>query len=109
MLVVDAPEAAERLLRLAQIAVTHDDEAAVRDLLGHRPVSLDNGIGDGLEQRLERLQHLLGLAPRHRSPRPQLSLDQTRQLYRPALGRTGDVEPLAQLHLWDEQKHRGDD
>jgi hypothetical protein len=36
---------------------------------------------------------------------PQPLLDQGRQLCRPALGRAGDVEPLARLHLRHEQEH----
>jgi superfamily I DNA/RNA helicase len=39
------------------------------------------------------------------SLRPQLLLDQRRQLSRPALRRSGDIEPLAQLHLRYEQEH----
>jgi Recombinase zinc beta ribbon domain len=40
-----------------------------------------------------------------RSLRPQLLLDQRRQLSGPALGCPGDVESLAQLHLRHEQEH----
>src|SRR5918994_835314 len=39
------------------------------------------------------------------SLRPQLLLDQRRQLRRPVLGCPGDVEALAQLHLRHEQEH----
>jgi hypothetical protein len=49
MLIVGIPQAAERLLGLARIAVTNDDQPAARDLLGQRAVALDNGIGERLE------------------------------------------------------------
>jgi hypothetical protein len=65
MLVIDTAEAAERLLRLAGITVTKDDEPAVRNLFRQHTVSFDDGIRDCLEPRLERLQHLLGLACGH--------------------------------------------
>ena len=45
MLVVRAPEATKRLLRLARITVAHHDQAAVRDLLGQHAVAFDDGIG----------------------------------------------------------------
>jgi hypothetical protein len=38
---------------------------AGRDLLGQHAVALNDGIGDRLEQRLERVQNLLGFARRH--------------------------------------------
>jgi hypothetical protein len=65
MPVVRAPEAAERLLRLARIAIAQDNEPAVRDLLGQHAVALHRGAWGRLEQRFERLQHLLRLARRH--------------------------------------------
>jgi hypothetical protein len=98
-------EAAERLLRLPWITVAQDDEAAVRDLLGQHAVALDHGVGHHLEQRLERIQNLLGLARRHRSLRPKLLLDQRRQLRRPMLRRPRHLEPLRQVHLRHEQEH----
>jgi hypothetical protein len=39
------------------------------------------------------------------SLRPQLVLDQRRQLSRPALGCPGDIKALPQFHLRHEQKH----
>jgi hypothetical protein len=61
MLVVRAPEAAERLFGLARIPVAQDDQSAGRNLLGQHAVALDDGTRDRLEQRLERVQHLLAL------------------------------------------------
>jgi hypothetical protein len=78
MLVVRAPEAAERLLGLARVTVAQDDQPAVRDLLGQHAVAVDRCTGHRLEQRLERAQDLLDLARRHRLLRPQLLLDQRR-------------------------------
>jgi hypothetical protein len=105
VLAVRAREAAEWLLRFARIAVAQDDQAATWDLLEQHAVALDDCIGDRTEQRLERVQHLLSLARRHRSLRPQLLLDQRRQLCRPVLGRPRHVEPPRQLRLWHEQEH----
>jgi hypothetical protein len=66
MLVVGVPEAAERLLGLARITIAQDYQPGFRELLGQHAVAFDGGAGDCLEQRLERVQHLLGLARRHR-------------------------------------------
>jgi len=74
------PKPPSGLLGLARITITQDDQAAAWDLLGQHAVAIDDGIGDRLEQRPKRVQDLLGLARRHRSLRPQLLLDQRRQL-----------------------------
>jgi hypothetical protein len=72
MLIVGIPEAVERLLRHARITVAQDDQPGSRDHLGQHGISLDDGIGNHLEHRLERVQNLLGLARRHFLP-PLLS------------------------------------
>ena len=105
MLVVGAPEAAERLLGLARITVAQDDQAAVRDLLGQRAVALDDGIVTVSSSVLSASSTCSALLAGMASLRPQLLLDQRRELRRPMLGRPRDVEPLRQLHLRHEQKH----
>jgi hypothetical protein len=72
MLVVRAPEAAERLLRLARIAIAQDDEATDRDLLGQHAVTLDDGQGPSQAPR--RYRATLGLAGRHGSPARSCSI-----------------------------------
>lgn len=52
MLVVGIAESAERSLGLARVTVPQDDQPPVPDLLGHRAVALDDGIGQRLQQAL---------------------------------------------------------
>jgi hypothetical protein len=48
---------------------------------------------------LQRLEHLLGLARRIGSTRPELLLGRRRQLRRPALACLGDIQSHRKLHL----------
>jgi hypothetical protein len=105
MLIVGAPEAAQRLLRLAGSSSRRmirppsgifSGSTLLRSTMAPGTVWSSAFIASSTCSA-----SLAGMA----SLRPQLLVDQRWQLRRPVLGRVGDVEPLRQLHLRHQQEH----
>jgi Phage major capsid protein E len=92
--------------RIGQLGLFREQGVSTTSvMIEEREGNLNRCVRHRLEQCLQRVEHLLGLARRHRLFRAQVLFDQRRQLSRPALGRPRDVEPLRQLHLRHEHEH----